>query len=263
MKSLGRALEVLAAFQSEHQNLGVTEIGNRLGMPKAQLSKILATFREGGILVQDPTTRRYSVGMTTFVIGAKFVSSHPLTRAALPILRSLVDETGHSARLGIRDGGRMIYLLSVEGRLFLEGGWGTGALLPPHATATGKVFLAFIPEREAKALLESTELDSYTDRTIRSPKLLMREFAKVRREGYARSFGEVVAGLGALGVPVYSGDAEVVAVLNLAFPLHLVSEADQAGYIAVLHESARVLSTRLGSRVYPFGGAARPRAAER
>jgi IclR family acetate operon transcriptional repressor len=259
VKSLARALDVLAVFQRGERDLGVTEIGNRLGMPKAQLSKILATFREAGMLAQDPTTRRYSVGMSAFVIGAKFVSSHQLTREALPVLRKLVDDTGHSARLGILHGESMIYLLSIEGRLFLEGGWGTGSLLPPHATATGKVFLAFMPKPEAERLLDSTELKAYTEHTICSPGALLREVMKVRREGYARSLGEVVTGLGALGVPVYSGEGAVVAVLNLAFPVHLLVDAQIQRYVGILHEAARVLSARLGSRVYPFGKEQAPR----
>src|SRR4051812_10103721 len=108
MKSLGTALRVLMEFTADAPSLGVGELAQRTGLPKGQISKILSTFRQHRILAQDPATRRYSVGSRAFALGSRFVNYHPLAREALVVMRRLVEQTGHSARLSVMDGDRVI-----------------------------------------------------------------------------------------------------------------------------------------------------------
>lgn len=254
LKSLNTALRVLMAFTADEPVLGVSELAERLHVPKGQISKILSTFKKHGILSQDKPTRRYSVGSRAFALGSRFVNYHPLAREALVVMRRLVEQTGHSARLSIMDGDRVIYLLQSEGRFLADTGWRVGMFLPLHATTAGKVSLAFLPPARVEALLAAAGLPAVTPRTITDPAALRRHLAEIRRRGFATSWGELTPGLGTIGVPVFGADREITAVLGLIFPEHLVERAQAPALAAALHEQARGLSQGAGCPVYPFGG---------
>ena len=53
-----RALELI----SEHGELGVTELGRRLGVHKATASRLVATLAERGLVERDPLTEKYRLG---------------------------------------------------------------------------------------------------------------------------------------------------------------------------------------------------------
>ena len=256
MKSLSKGLRVLMEFTADAPGLGVTELAMRTGLAKGQISKILSTFRQYGVLSQDQATRRYSVGSRAFALGSRFVNYHPLAREALVVMRKVVEQTGHSARLSIMDGDQVMYLLQSEGIFLADTGWRVGMFLPLHATTAGKVILAFLPSLQVDELLAGATLTTITPSTITDPATLRRDLAEIKHRGFGISKGETTAGLGTVGVPVFGRDGQVTAVLGLVFPLHLVDWADAPALAAILHEHARTLSQGAGCPVYPFGGSA-------
>ena len=263
MKSLSTALRLLMEFTGDRPVLAVGELAERSGLPKSQVSKLLATFRAHGMLIQDPHSRRYSVGLRAFALGSRFVNHHPLSREALPILRQLVEQTGHSGRLSIMDGDRVVYLLQSEGPLLIDTGWRVGMFLPLHATTAGKVALAFLEPARVNELLGTAPLKQITPGTITDHAALRRQLTEIRRTGYGISLGETTPGLGTVGVPVFGGDNLVLAVLGIAFPMQVVPRNELPRLASVLHQSARMLSQRLGCPVYPFGGGKKPPALRR
>ena len=166
IKSLATALRVLSRFISAQGPLGVGEFEQQLKLNKSQVSKILKTFREFGFLEQDPTTQKYSVGLNAFALGNTYVNLYPLARDALPVMRKLVDETGHSAVLSVMHGTNVIHLLAVEGRLFIDGRWRVGRYMPYHSTSSGKLLLAFGPPERVDMLLKTHGLPRITSNTI-------------------------------------------------------------------------------------------------
>lgn len=253
MKSLRTALRLLMEFGGDQRDLGVGEVAERCGLSKSQVSKVLAAFADSGLLVQDPDTRRYSVGARMFALGSRFVTHDPLCREAMPVLRSVVESTGHSARLSVLDGDDVLYLLGVEGPLFVDTGWRAGTWLPVHSTAAGRVLLAFMAAERAARALTRAQLRPITERTIVDPVQLRKLIDAARLRGYTVQRGETTPGLGVLAVPIFGTGQQVVGALSVAFPSHLVASRDEAGFAELLHASARVLSQRIGGTVYPFG----------
>ncbi len=256
MKALSTALRLLREFQTANTPLGVGDLSERLGLHKSQVSKVLNVFREHQLLEQDSLTRKYSVGLGAFTLGARYVNSHPLASEALPVMRKLVDGCRHSATLTIIYGDDVIHLMAVEGPLFVDGRWRVGRLLPYHATSSGKVLLAYESPERLEAILERKGLPRITPRTICDRQKFRAVLRKVRETGVAISRGESVPGLGALAVPVFGRQGAVVAALGLVFPDHLVGSGHEGPFVDLLHAAARRLSARTGAEVYPYGGGA-------
>jgi DNA-binding IclR family transcriptional regulator len=253
MKSLRTALRVLREFGGDQRDFGVAELAERCGISKGQISKILAAFGESGLLIQDPQSRRYAVGARMFALGSRFVTHDRLCREAMPTMRELVARTGHSARLSVLDGDDVLYLLGIEGPLFIDTGWRAGTWLPVHSTAAGRILLAFMEPSRADRVLARAQLRPVTARTLTDRAQIRKLVASGRSRGYLTQRGETTEGLGVIAVPVFGQGTLAVAALSLAFPAHLVSSDDEADLADILHASARVLSQRVGGTVYPFG----------
>lgn len=253
MKSLSNALEILLEFTDDQQYHSVGDLAAKSGLTKGQISKILSTFRRHGFLQQNPQSRQYSVGMNAYALGSRFVNFHPLSREALPVIRHLVNDTGHSSRLSVLYDGKIIYLLQADGHMLSDTGWRAGMYLPIHATTAGKVALAFLEKADQEAIIENLNMTSLTPKTITDANILLKQLNDITAVGVGLSRSESTPGLGAIGVPVFGPRNTMLAVLSLSFPEHVVSQVDEQQLADTLHDAARSLSQRMGCEAYPFG----------
>lgn len=252
MKSLDTALGVLMAFSTDTRDFGVSELSERLGLPKSQVSKVLATLRKHGLVSQDPATRRYSVGLRAFALGTRYLKFSRLCQEALSVMHMLVAETGHSARFSVRDGDDALFLLSLEGPHFFDTGWRSGTWLPWHTSSAARVILAFLPEDEAERLLHLRPLVPLTEHSITDPETLREAIRSARASGYVIQRNEMTLGLGTISVPVFGESQAPLGSLSMAFPEYEIEADQEAGFAAILHAKARILSARMGCVVYPF-----------
>ncbi|CAH2904873.1 MAG: hypothetical protein PPHEMADM_5750, partial [uncultured Paraburkholderia sp.] len=145
MKTIATALRILELFADGLGQRSVSEIAEHCELPRSQVSRILSTFGRAGWLDQDPKSRRYSVGLPAYVVGSRFVQSHPLTKHAIPLLRDIVDKSGFNTTLSILDHLKPLYLLGIAGPVPVDLSSAFGSYFPFHATAAGKVLAAFAP----------------------------------------------------------------------------------------------------------------------
>lgn len=252
MKSLRSALRILMEFSGQQQDFGVGELAERCKLSKSQVSKVLATFAEFGLLTQSPESRRYMVGARLYALGSRYLNFDLLCRGAMPVMRDLVESTGHSTRLSVLDGDRVLYLLGIEGPLFVDTGWRAGTWLPVHSTSSGRVLLATMdPERRAR--IRPPTLDMITEHTVTDPVEIERIIDHARVHGYSVQRGETTPGLGVISAPVFGRGGQALGTLGLAFPSHVVPASDEPRLIGALHSACRVLSQRVGCPVYPYG----------
>src|SRR2546430_14803895 len=62
VRSVQLALDVLEAIAFSGEELGVTQLADRLKVTKGSVHRHLLTLVERGYLVQNPVTSRYSIG---------------------------------------------------------------------------------------------------------------------------------------------------------------------------------------------------------
>jgi len=245
MKTIKTALQILQAFNEGTERKTVSELAQRFGMPRSQVSRILSSFREFGWLDQDPRSRSYSVGLSAYVFGSRFVQFHPLTRQALPILRGIVDRSGFNTTLSILDHLKPLYLLGIAGQVPVDIASNFGSYFPFHATAAGKVLAAFAVPGVRERMMNEASFDRLTRRTICDRQQLATELENAFRLGYAASDGERVPGIGALSVPVIGRHGELIAALGIAFPTKMVDHDDYEYQVAILKSGAHTLSERI------------------
>ena len=111
-----------------------------------------------------------------------------------------------------------------------------------HATAAGKVMLAFDGDPAAR------ELQAYTPRTITDPLQLEAEIERVRRRGWADAFEEREIGLNAIAAPVWTSDGALAGIIALQGPIPRFGRAAARAALPALRERAGAISTELGSQ---------------
>ena len=239
IKALERALKVLRCFDALAPEWGVTELSLRTGFEKSHISKILREFTLAGLLVQDPATRRYRIGAAAMALGSGYMARSTFARIGRRYLHDLASVTGLTATLAAFETDGVFYLMSVEGRFGVTARWPVGSRLNLHSTASGKIFAAFVESARAADLLARPTLPKATRSTIRSPDVLRRELARVRRDGYAEEAGENTSDLGAMAVPVYGADADIVGALSLLYRYSPHGRDECRQYLPALRETAK------------------------
>lgn len=119
----------------------------------------------------------------------------------------------------------------------------TGLNLPAHASALGKVLLAYNPELERDVL--SKPLADLTGDTITDPAMLRTQLEEVRKNGLGLEYGEALIGEDSIAAPVYDDSGNVVAVLSVVFPASAWPANETT--IRELREAAWTISRELGA----------------
>jgi IclR family acetate operon transcriptional repressor len=229
-----KALEVLFHLHAEGAPQGVTAIGRALGLPKSTAHRLITALGSRGLVEQDDQGR-YRPGMALVSLGLGVLEHEPVVEAAGPVLEETALEVGETLFLSGTRAGRLLVLDKREGSGFLRAAPRVGAEIPVHATAIGKVFLAFAPERVAAG-----ELTAYTEHTVTDARALEIQLEAVRRLGFAEQSDEWQPGLAGIAAPVhYRG--RLAAALAISGPVqHFGAERRDDLAAHALRAAARV-----------------------
>jgi DNA-binding IclR family transcriptional regulator len=150
-------------------------------------------------------------------LGMMFQINDRLSRASERGLRLLAEETGSIAHLSRLDGRETVELLRFcTVKRFIQTPK-VSTRREAHATAKGKIFLAYSGDEYVKKFLGlRCFLKRYTPHTIDTPAQLQRELRQIRQQGYAIDDQESYTGMRCLAVPVYSSPHHLVAALSIS-----------------------------------------------
>jgi len=214
VQSIERAFSVLRSLASGPA--GVTEIADRVGLPKSTVSRLLSTLEELGAVEQVSAGGEYRVGWTMIELAAAARPGRSLISLVRPHLAELSRLTGEAAGISIPDGDDMLYLdqLTPDSELQVRD-W-TGHRIPMYAVPSGHVVLA--ADDGAAQRVAAGELTAFTPHTITDGATLLQRLQLVRSDGYAWALEEFAAGLNSLAAPVRTADGRVVASLHVYGP---------------------------------------------
>jgi len=237
--SVARAIALLDALAESDTGLGVNELARRIAVNASTASRLLATLEQAG-LVERTGAGPYRLGLRLVTLSDRVLGQLDVRQRARPILSRLAAQTGETATLSVPSGGEAITVDFVPSGSSVVSMARVGRPSILHATAVGKIVLAFGPAAEAGPLT------ALTDRTITDPRALRKEIEAVREQGYAEAIGEREPDLGAIGAPVFGRGGELVAILGLQGPASRLPAATRKQLREPLVEAAAELSALIG-----------------
>jgi DNA-binding IclR family transcriptional regulator len=246
VRALQRGLAILASFSREQPSLSLSEVSDRLRLPKPSALRLLECLRGEGFATYDAASARYSLGPRAFEVGSAYVGASLLEQYAPPFLRRLADVTGQTANLGILDGFSVLHLAVEEPRRPLRYHSRAGERDALHCTGLGKVIISEWPSERLAELERSVGFERRTSSTITDLERLQRDLANVRERGYAQDREEGALGLRCLAAPVRDARGALVAAVSISGAAAEFEGDHHALLLAPLLEQSCGLSVRLG-----------------
>jgi IclR family KDG regulon transcriptional repressor len=236
--------QILSLFSLEQTELSGPEIAELIRRPKSTVYRLLGKFTAAGYIDQDQDTGRYRLGIRLAALGDVARHSTSIQRLALSVLRVLTEATGELADLTVLADTQLVTIEVVESLHPISVPGLLGGHPPLHATAAGKVLLAWRPEHELNRFLKPP-LKRFTSRTITDRSRLKTELALARRNGYAQVWCEWFDDLVSVAAPVRNHRGAVIAALAVGLP---ESRCDKAR-IAVMGKEAIKAATHLSAQL--------------
>jgi len=239
-QAIDRAARLLVAVVESEGPRTLGELATATALPKSTASRLVGALERQG-LVQRADAGRLEPG-PVLVRYARRDAGLDLAALAGPPLRALAERTGETVNLAVPASWGPEQLAQVESSYLLGATNWVGRRVPHHASAQGKVFLAF-----GAAILDGAPLVRLTSRTVVDPARLADELAQVRQRGYATTVGELEPGLVAVAAGVRDRAGAVVASVAVSGPSTRLGREERERIGEDLLAVADELSALLGS----------------
>ncbi|MFG2725693.1 IclR family transcriptional regulator [Streptomyces canus] len=242
---LAKYVTILAAFGSDGQGIGLSEITRRTGLSKATVHRMLRDLVAARWLATSPAG--YHLGRGLFELGMRAAEERSLIEVAIPFMQDLYARTQEIVHLGLLDADEVVYVSKIGGHRQASAPSRIGGRMPLHCTAIGKALLAHAgPGTIARVL--ARPLVRRTPRTVTGPGLLRAQLDRVVEEGVAFEHEESTMGLVCVAAPILDFDDGPVAAISVTGPstrfrpeAHVVAvRAAAAGTASILARRRRI-----------------------
>jgi DNA-binding IclR family transcriptional regulator len=211
-QSIDRAAELLVRVVQSESPISVGDLTESSGLPKSTTSRLVSALERHGLVQRDGQRPAVRPGPVLL----RYASAHrgrDLVELASEALDRLAQSSGETVNLGIATNGAVEMLDQRDSRHYLGSTNWIGRRSPLHASAVGKVFLAYdaVP-------IEPGPYEQLAERTLLTPTALRRDLAAARARGYATAVDELEPGLWAVAAPVLDATGDVVAAIAVSGP---------------------------------------------
>lgn len=248
VQSIERAAAILRLLARGSGRLGVGEISTSLGLAKGTTHGILKTLQDVGFVEQDKASGKYQLGATLLHLGTSYLDVNELRSRAINWADALASRSGEAVRIGTPLDGKVLVVHHVfrpdDSLQTLD----TGTLLPVHATALGKVLLAY--DSGVQAELAGATLERFTRRTLVTPAAMRRSIAETRDQGWAVEAEEYTPGQASIAAPIRGYGGYVVGAISIAGSVERLTASvgrAESTLVTLVQNAARAISRDLGA----------------
>jgi beta-ketoadipate pathway transcriptional regulators, PcaR/PcaU/PobR family len=240
VQSFARGLMVIQAFGPEKPQMTLAEVADATGLTRAGARRILLTLQHLGFVASEG--RFFRLTPRILDLGYAYLSTQPLWRLAMPILRDVTEKTGESCSITALDDTDIVYIVRNAAYKIMSVNLAVGSRLPAWASAMGRVLLAGLPEAEMEKVLARSDLRAHTPYTVTEYELVKAAIHQVRVDGYSLVSQELEESLQAIAVPITDRDGKVIAAINISsYPSEGSRKKFLQDYLPVLRAAAEEL----------------------
>jgi DNA-binding IclR family transcriptional regulator len=244
--SIDRAIDILGMFNIRNQELSALEISKQLGIPLSTTYKYLDTLLKKGFFSKDPSTKKYSLGISIFKMGIVAAEKISFIDITQPHISSLAEKCGETVILTVINGWEALCVKEIESPRLVKLTVKQWATIPLYAGASSKILLAYQNDSFIDDLIKNTGLKPVNENTITDPVKLKKELASIRDNGFATSESEVDSGAGAIAAPIFDHKRKLVAGITIAGPDERLFNEDSQKLIDMVKETADKISFDMG-----------------
>ncbi len=237
-QAVDRAADLLVQVLDAENPLTFSYLTNKSGLAKGTASRLISALERKG-LVQRNNNGEIEPGTTLNKFALRSSTTGKLVERLQPILESIGEATGETASLAVPGVNVIENIAQVDAKYLLSSTNWVGQKVPYHASAAGKVLLAF-----GAAQLPEGKLEKLTKFTITNINDLNNELQKVKRNGYATIVDELETGLIAVAVPIVNEFGNVVAALSISGPSTRINQNRINEFITILKNEINKIAVK-------------------
>ncbi|PZO63046.1 MAG: IclR family transcriptional regulator, partial [Paracoccus denitrificans] len=198
--SLTKGLHVIEAFSADHPRMSIAQVAEATGLDRATARRCLLTLHHAGYATYDG--KFFSLTARVLRLGMGALAALPLAQIVQPWLEQLSEQIGQSTSVSILDDTDIVYIARAAQRRVMSIGLMPGSRLPAHSTSMGRILLAALPEADARAVVERSNLTPRTTHSLTSVDDIMARIAAARSDCFTVIDQEVELGLRSIAVPL-------------------------------------------------------------
>lgn len=236
VQSIEVGSRLLGALAAHPGAMHLRDLATATGMPASKAHRYLTSLISAGLAEQDPVSGRYDLGAMSLRLGLAVLNRRDAVRHATRALTEYsVAEDATTALAVWGERGPTIVAWHDSSQPVLCN-LGIGSILELLRSATGRVFLAYLPRAATRSMVErelsliATYLPNELVRTWPDVDELI---GKVRTARVGSTHEELIHGLSAVAAPLFDHQGRIVGVLL------------QVGLSGFIHSPARPASTKL------------------
>lgn len=240
--TLMRGLAIMNAVANSSRPLSIADLVNELGLAKPTVHRIASQLEEENYLQRNPSDKRFVIGNMLKEFSTNILSNNTIGAPRRAILEALSNEIGETCNCTMLDGNRTVYFDRVECNWPIKINLHPGSRLPLHATASGKLFLAYMKKPGRERILDASPLSPSTEHTITSSDELKTQLKVIKKQGIAFDNEEFIDGMIAIAVPVFDNKKRICFTVAVHAPTTRQTMESLSEYIPSLHKAADALA---------------------
>ena len=209
------AFRILECFDEKSPSYTCRELSEKLSMSNSSAWRLVQTLEYMGYLSKTDDDR-YHLGLKHLDFTRIILNNLRIRTVASPFLESLAKELRYNVSLGILEGEEVVYLVRIPSPEIPDTYFHIGRRVPIHATALGKVLLAFKPEEIQEETVAKLTMEKFTSNTIVDRELLKKELMDINARGYAVDDEEFIKSTKCLALPIFNHSGKAIAAISIS-----------------------------------------------
>lgn len=233
IQSVEIGMRVIEALRTSDGPQTLSELARRSGVPASNCHRYLVSFTRTGFVTQDPLTTRYDFGPAMLQAGLAAMSRLDPIQIGNEALVNLVQRTEKSGLLAVWTDQGAVIVRWLAGRQAVRTNLSIGSTVPLLTSATGSIFLAYLPRLQTKDIVARERKATGID-----PDQIAQ---RVRETGFGQVVDRHIPGLSAASAPILDNNGEAAAALSVVGLTGALSDKDFEELRAVAAEASHRL----------------------
>lgn len=214
---IDRAFEIINLIYNSNKSLGVSEISNKLDIPRATAYRILYTLRKWDFIQKDIRTDKYLLGKSFIKYGSKVKSDIDITTISSNYIDELAKEVGESVSLGIPYEDFVLTIYNAKGEDFYLVS-NLIPISPLNCSAMGKLYLTQYSEEQLENYFNSNKPESRTINSITDINGFLNQKKEIEKEGISYDREEYEYGLTCLATAITDSENRFIGTVSISGP---------------------------------------------